>query len=230
MPHHGRSAWPERFDYVDVADRVAGLFDADDPVALVGHSMGGKAAMVLALRHPELVERLCVVDVSPVDYDRARRVRAATSRRCWRMDLPRSSSRGDADAALAAGGARPGRCAASCSRTSAATATAGGGSPTSRCSAATSPSSAAGPRRSSPATPPYDGPVLWVAGRGLAVRHRRVRRGDGALVPAGPPGHGQGAPGTGCTPSSRRSSSRCCGASSRDRRPRLLARSACRAR
>ena len=36
MPHHGRSAWAERFDYVDVADRVATLFSADDPVQLVG--------------------------------------------------------------------------------------------------------------------------------------------------------------------------------------------------
>lgn len=69
MPHHGRSAWHDTFDYVDVADEVAGLFRADDPVALVGHSMGGKAAMVLALRHPELVERLCVVDIAPVDYE-----------------------------------------------------------------------------------------------------------------------------------------------------------------
>ena len=52
MPHHGRSSWPEEFDYVDVADRVARLLDGDDPVTLVGHSMGGKAAMTLALRHP----------------------------------------------------------------------------------------------------------------------------------------------------------------------------------
>ena len=66
MPHHGRSAWPEDFDYVDVADQVAGLLSADDPVTLVGHSMGGKAAMVLALRHPEVVARLCVVDIAPV--------------------------------------------------------------------------------------------------------------------------------------------------------------------
>ena len=68
MPHHGRSEWPDHFDYVDVADRVAELFSADDPVALVGHSMGGKAAMVLALRHPELVERLCVADFAPAVY------------------------------------------------------------------------------------------------------------------------------------------------------------------
>jgi pimeloyl-ACP methyl ester carboxylesterase len=68
MPNHGRSDWHDRVDYLDMADEVATLFAADDPVALIGHSMGGKAAMVLALRHPELVERLCVVDISPVDY------------------------------------------------------------------------------------------------------------------------------------------------------------------
>ena len=68
LPHHGRSAWAERFDFVEIADRVSELLAADDPVALVGHSLGGKVAMVLALRHPELVERLCVVDVSPVGY------------------------------------------------------------------------------------------------------------------------------------------------------------------
>ena len=43
----------------------------DDPVALVGHSMGGKISMLVALRHPELVERLVVVDVAPVPYDHA---------------------------------------------------------------------------------------------------------------------------------------------------------------
>lgn len=69
MPNHGRSAWTDRIDYVDFADRVATLFSQDDPVALVGHSMGGKIAMTLALRHPRLVERLAVVDVSPVAYD-----------------------------------------------------------------------------------------------------------------------------------------------------------------
>ncbi len=99
MPHHGRSAWAERFDYVDVADRVAALFSADDPVQLVGHSMGGKAAMVLALRHPELVERLCVVDISPVDYQErgefGRYIEAMLA-----LDLAHLEHRRDADAAL----------------------------------------------------------------------------------------------------------------------------------
>jgi pimeloyl-ACP methyl ester carboxylesterase len=100
MPNHGRSAWTDHFDYVDTADRIAELFTADDPVALVGHSMGGKAAMVLALRHPELVERLCVVDVSPVDY-RERSEFAGYITAMQELDLTSLGRRDDADAALA---------------------------------------------------------------------------------------------------------------------------------
>ena len=106
MPHHGRSEWPDHFDYVDVADRVATLFSADDPVALVGHSMGGKAAMVLALRHPELVERLCVVDVSPVDYE-GRGEFAGYIEAMLALDLGTLEHRRDADEALT--GAVPNR-------------------------------------------------------------------------------------------------------------------------
>ena len=71
LPDHGRSSWSDRFDYLAAADQVAALLSADDPVALVGHSMGGKISMLVALRHPELVDRLVVVDVSPVAYDHA---------------------------------------------------------------------------------------------------------------------------------------------------------------
>ena len=99
MPHHGRSAWRDHFDYVDVADQVAELFSADDPVALVGHSMGGKASMVLALRHPELVERLCVVDVSPVAY-RSRSEFSGYIEAMQALDLAGLERRSDADAAL----------------------------------------------------------------------------------------------------------------------------------
>lgn len=99
MPHHGRSPWRDHFDYVDVADQVAELFSTDDPVALVGHSMGGKASMVLALRHPELVERLCVVDVSPVTY-RSRSEFAGYIEAMRALDLDALERRADADAAL----------------------------------------------------------------------------------------------------------------------------------
>ncbi|MFC8192780.1 alpha/beta fold hydrolase [Cellulomonas sp. NPDC057328] len=69
LPNHGRSAWTDAFDYTATADLVAAHvragFAADGPVHVVGHSMGGKVAMVLALRHPDLVDRLVVADIAP---------------------------------------------------------------------------------------------------------------------------------------------------------------------
>ncbi len=103
LPHHGRSPWSESFDYVEVADQLAALladqFGEDDPVTLVGHSMGGKAAMVTALRSPELVERLCVVDIAPVDYGGSDEF-AGYVEAMEALDLDSLERRGDADAAL----------------------------------------------------------------------------------------------------------------------------------
>ena len=53
------------FMAAEVATVIKGLGDHS---AVMGHSMGGKAAMVLALTRPELVERLVVVDIAPVGY------------------------------------------------------------------------------------------------------------------------------------------------------------------
>jgi esterase len=65
LPNHGRSPWTDHFSYLEMADAVGALLGSE-PAAVVGHSMGGKVAMALALRHPERVSRLVVVDVSPV--------------------------------------------------------------------------------------------------------------------------------------------------------------------
>ncbi|UUZ58380.1 alpha/beta fold hydrolase [Nocardioides sp. B-3] len=90
MPNHGRSGWTEGFAYADSADDVAALFGADDPVTLIGHSMGGKIAMAIALRHPELVSRLVVVDVSPVAYESGREFLGyIDTMRAW-ISAPRS--------------------------------------------------------------------------------------------------------------------------------------------
>ncbi|CAA9398123.1 MAG: Hydrolase, alpha/beta fold family [uncultured Nocardioides sp.] len=100
MPNHGRSEWTEDFSYLAMADAVASLFTADDPVTLVGHSMGGKVVMALALRHPELVSKLVVVDVSPVAYEAGRREFAGYIEAMRALDLTMLASRGDADEAL----------------------------------------------------------------------------------------------------------------------------------
>lgn len=73
LPNHGQSGWTDHFDYADAADAVAATvrasFAAEGRVHVVGHSMGGKTAMLLALRHPDLVDRLVVVDISPSSND-----------------------------------------------------------------------------------------------------------------------------------------------------------------
>ena len=67
LPNHGKSAWTEDPSYEAVADAVADWLSTayDGASHVVGHSMGGKVAMVLALRHPELVGRLVVADIAP---------------------------------------------------------------------------------------------------------------------------------------------------------------------
>lgn len=66
MRNHGASPWFETQSYHDMADDLAGILPG--PSFVVGHSMGGKAAMVLALTRPDLVRRLVVADIAPVAY------------------------------------------------------------------------------------------------------------------------------------------------------------------
>jgi pimeloyl-ACP methyl ester carboxylesterase len=104
LPNHGRSDWTESLDYPDIADLVANFLrdlGGADQWTLVGHSMGGKIAMMLALRHPELVQRLCVVDIAPVDYG-GRGEFSGYVRAMRGLDLSALSSREQADRQLAA--------------------------------------------------------------------------------------------------------------------------------
>ena len=71
LPDHGRSPWSEDFSFAAYAAQVAQTLQAAAPGeqwSVVGHSLGGKVAMMLALEHPDLVEKLIVVDVAPRDY------------------------------------------------------------------------------------------------------------------------------------------------------------------
>ncbi|MDR1806787.1 MAG: alpha/beta fold hydrolase [Propionibacteriaceae bacterium] len=67
LPNHGQSPHTDRFSYPAMADAIAATLAAadSDDLTLVGHSMGGRAAMLTALAYPELVGRLVVVDVAP---------------------------------------------------------------------------------------------------------------------------------------------------------------------
>lgn len=105
LPDHGASDWTENFDYVQIADLVAEKLRAgpaaESPVHVVGHSMGGKVAMVLALRHPELVDRLVVVDISPVSGGSTGEFSHLLGALA-ELDLNTITRRKDADEALAA--------------------------------------------------------------------------------------------------------------------------------
>jgi pimeloyl-ACP methyl ester carboxylesterase len=111
LPNHGHSPWTDRVDYLDMAELLAAeLEHLGDPVTLVGHSMGGKVAMQLALRRPELLRALVVVDIAPVEYplqggrtddpDEEASPFAAFIEAMRTMDLDRLTTRDDADAAL----------------------------------------------------------------------------------------------------------------------------------
>jgi pimeloyl-ACP methyl ester carboxylesterase len=113
LPNHGHSPWTERVDYLDMVEMVAAeLEQLGEPVTLVGHSMGGKVAMQLALRRPELLRALVVVDIAPVEYplqggrtddpDEEASPFAAFIAGMQAMDLDRVKTREDADAALRA--------------------------------------------------------------------------------------------------------------------------------
>ncbi|WP_218221662.1 alpha/beta fold hydrolase [Nesterenkonia sp. Act20] len=100
LPNHGASEWTETFDYVEQADLVAqhlrSTVASAGPVHLVGHSMGGKVAMVLTLRHPELVSRLAIVDISPVAHESMGEFDHLISS-LSRLNLDQLTSRGEAD-------------------------------------------------------------------------------------------------------------------------------------
>ena len=66
MRNHGESPWSDDHSYAAMAADLAE--SAPQPFDVMGHSMGGKAAMVLALTQPEAVRRLVVVDIAPVAY------------------------------------------------------------------------------------------------------------------------------------------------------------------
>lgn len=70
LRNHGRSFQSEAFSYqVMMQDVLAYCKDNSlDAINIIGHSMGGKVAMLLATTHPELVGKLIVADIGPKFY------------------------------------------------------------------------------------------------------------------------------------------------------------------
>ena len=70
LRNHGRSFHSEEFNYEAMMSDVAEYcrFHQLTNIDIIGHSMGGKVAMLLAVEHPEMVEKLVVADIGPKYY------------------------------------------------------------------------------------------------------------------------------------------------------------------
>lgn len=70
LRNHGRSPHADSMTYQQMANDVINTLPIEaKKFFLLGHSMGGKVAMQLALNNPERVQALIVADIAPVDYD-----------------------------------------------------------------------------------------------------------------------------------------------------------------
>lgn len=70
LRNHGRSPHDDEFSYAAMARDLIELMDEEglEHAHFLGHSMGGKLAMYLALNHPERVDKLIVADIGPREY------------------------------------------------------------------------------------------------------------------------------------------------------------------
>ena len=100
LRNHGTSPRATSQSYPDMAGDLAEVIRSHGaPMDLLGHSMGGKAAMQLALTEGALLRRLIVADIAPVAYghDQSRHIHAMRS-----LDLANLGSRAEADRRLTA--------------------------------------------------------------------------------------------------------------------------------
>ncbi len=68
--NHGSSPHENQMDYKDLQNDLSCLIQQNElnDITLIGHSMGGKTAMLFTLDNPDLVNQLIVLDIAPVSY------------------------------------------------------------------------------------------------------------------------------------------------------------------
>lgn len=68
--NHGRSFWSSTFDYTSMVEDLRFYCDQNglDQITLLGHSMGGKVAMLFACTYPSRIKKLIIADIAPKSY------------------------------------------------------------------------------------------------------------------------------------------------------------------
>ncbi len=99
LRNHGRSPKAPTHSYPEMAEDLKVFLESHwiFKTALVGHSMGGKVAMEFALHHPDMVDRLVVVDIAP---GQAEDNHSGIFRALLDLDLSRIGARQEAEAWL----------------------------------------------------------------------------------------------------------------------------------
>ncbi len=101
LRNHGASGWAETMTYEEMAGDVRAFLARHglEGAVVMGHSMGGKTAMCLALEEGSLIGRLIVVDIAPVAYSHTHGPLIAAMQGA---DLAGATRRGEVDRQLAA--------------------------------------------------------------------------------------------------------------------------------
>lgn len=97
--NHGHSDWSDEFSYDLMSEDLFEIFQDLDlkKVILIGHSMGGKTAIRFAQNHPELLEKLIVVDIGVKQYPMHH---AEILKGLHAIDLEKVHTRGEAESIL----------------------------------------------------------------------------------------------------------------------------------
>jgi len=101
LRNHGRSPWSFVFDFSSMEEDILELIEEkiNGPVFLMGHSLGGRIAINLALHHPGLIRKLVIVDISLRKYP-PQSIHLQLIHAMQQLDLSTIRSRSEADREL----------------------------------------------------------------------------------------------------------------------------------
>ena len=99
LRNHGGNDFEEHMSYILMMKDILSLFNYlnVEKTNLLGHSMGGKLAMIISLLEPKYVNKVIIADIAPIDYNNDDNLIINS---LINMNLDLIKSRGEADVVL----------------------------------------------------------------------------------------------------------------------------------